>query len=88
MQGQEGLERLIRCDSCKLAFDITRIRLLWKIVTKKKRAATKYYFVCPTCGHEYTCYYKDAKVNTLFEQGHAEEARKRMRMLKRVFDAS
>lgn len=85
MEQQKRAKR-IKCVKCNEVFDDSEIRLMQRIVTKKNTAAVRYYFVCPKCLHEYVCYYKDAKINTMFKQGKIEDARKRMRWLKRYFN--
>lgn len=82
----EQPKRRIECVECKTLFSETEIRLMQKIVTKKNTTAVRYYFVCPKCAHEYVCYYRDVKVNDLFRQRKLEDARKRMKWLKRYFD--
>lgn len=85
---EQQRRKRIQCEECKTDFGEDEIRLLQKIVTKKSTAAIQYYFNCPNCGKSYICYYKDARVNTAFNQGNAEEARKRMKWLKRYFNDS
>lgn len=85
---EQSKQKMVKCNDCSYLFDTKEIRLLNKIVSKKNTTAVKYYFVCPSCGKEYVCYYRDIRVNNFFKQGKQDEARKRMKWLKRYFDDS
>ena len=85
---EQERSKMIRCNECGCIFPAAEIVLMQRIVTKENKAAVMYYFNCPRCDHSFPCYYKDAKVNTLFKQGNIPVAAKRMKKFKRYFNAT
>ena len=81
----EQKQQLIECNSCNKSFPVSAIDIYPRIVRKGNMVAVAYCFKCPECGQEYACYFKDSKVNDLFNAGEKEKARTRMRYLKELF---
>lgn len=86
-----------KCDHCSGIIDISTVELLQQIVSKnflfkiqgkdvkKKIVAVKYYFICPHCGKQYDCFYKDINVYKLLAADKIEEANAYMDKLWELF---
>ena len=79
------LQKLIECNFCKNSFDVSKVEIYPKIVSKNNLKAVAYCFRCPKCSVEYICYFKDSEVNALFRKGNINEAQKRMKHLWEIF---
>lgn len=84
----------LKCGRCKSLIQLEGINVEAQIVSKdvpeangvKKFVAVRYYFICPSCRIQYTCFYKDKIVNVMFNDGREEEAKERMEMLWEIFE--
>lgn len=85
-----NLKHYLDCDKCHKKIELESLKIEAEIVTKEidgdRKIAVKYFFVCPFCGVQYTCFYKDKAVNDLFAQDMQEEAQERMEMLWELFE--
>lgn len=93
------LEHYLECNNCHEAIVLKDIKLDCQIVSKdveyffdcsnvhqtKKVVAVRYYFNCPKCKQEYTCFFKDKEVDRLFDEGKQAEAQARMQALWELF---
>lgn len=92
------LKHYIKCDNCGNLIELDSLKLEAQIVSKDieqningekrklKIVAVRYYLVCQKCGTEHTCFYKDAVVNSLFDQNKQMEAQQRMEILWEIFE--
>lgn len=92
------LKHYIKCDNCGNLIELDNLKLEAQIVSKDieqnidgekrklKIVAVRYYFVCQKCGTEYTCFYKDKLINSLFDNDQQEQAQACMEKLWEIFE--
>lgn len=85
------IEHYLECDECHKMIRLEDVHLEPQIVSKdnskgQKVVAVRYYFICPHCGYNYTCFYKDMTCNKLFDLNRQPEAEERMKQLWEFFE--
>lgn len=84
------IKHYLNCDNCSKMIELESIKIENEIVNKKTDkehfVVVRYFFICPYCGQEYTCFYKDRMVNEYFRLGQKEMAQERMIMLWEIFE--
>lgn len=80
------IELLQQIVSKDIAFPKEKIQMEDGNAIKKKIVAVRYYFHCPHCFQQYTCFYKDKLVNQLFGANRIEEAQALMDKLWELFE--
>ena len=83
-------DNIVKCENCCYDIDLNDVTIEHRICSKdvngQKLVAVLYYIVCPMCGHEYKCFYKDSVVNELLSFGMEVEANMRLEWLWGVFE--
>ena len=92
------ISQCVKCDHCSGLIDVSTVEILQQIVSKdflfkvqdqkikKKMVAVKYYFLCPHCGAQYDCFYKDSNANKLLAANRIDEANAYMDKLWELFE--
>lgn len=83
-------DHIVKCESCCYDIDLRDItfehRICNKVINGQRVVAVLYYIVCPMCGHEHKCFYKDSVVNQLLSLGMEYQANQRLDQLWELFE--